>query len=78
MSAMCAHSRLRLVATATLAVCRVSASGVADGRNDSSQHEDPADPLVLGRVSDDYRQARRLGAACSSASSGCGATKPLG
>jgi ISXO2 transposase-like protein len=27
--------------------------GVVDGRNDSAQHEDSADALVLGRVSDD-------------------------
>src|SRR5713226_8134443 len=32
------------------------ASGLADGRNDSAQHEDSVDALVLGRVSDDDRQ----------------------
>lgn len=37
---------------AALAVCQMPASGIADGPNDSAQHEDAVDALVLGRVSD--------------------------
>src|SRR5437667_4772686 len=45
----------------TLAVRRVPAPGIADGRHDSAQYKDAAHPMVLGRVPDDDRQAGRLG-----------------
>jgi hypothetical protein len=48
--------------SSTLAVRGVSASGFVDVRNDSAQHENPADALVLGRLFDDHRHARHLGA----------------
>src|SRR5882724_8324547 len=42
--------------TTTLAVRGLPASSVSDVRDDSPQHENPADVVVLGRVFDDDRQ----------------------
>lgn len=41
--------------------------GLTNGRNGSSQDQDPADPLVLGRLSNDHRQARRICLAATAA-----------
>src|SRR6266852_2189244 len=49
--------------TKTLAVRRLSSPSVPDIGDNPSQYEDPADPLVLGGLPDDDRQARRLGVA---------------
>lgn len=48
--------------TETLAVRFMSASGFADGRDHTSQYENPAHPVVLGRLLDDDEQARYLSA----------------
>src|SRR6266851_4254322 len=58
---MRARSRLRAGGTKTLAVRRLSSPSVPDIGDHPSQYEDPADPLVLGGLPDDDRQARRLG-----------------
>ena len=47
--------------TEALAVCQLSASGFADGRDNLSKHENSAGGLVLGSLPDDYRQARCFG-----------------
>src|SRR6266849_4917687 len=60
---MRARSRLRAGGPKTLAVRRLSSPSVPDIGDHPSQYEDPADPLVLGGLSDDDRQARRLGVA---------------
>ena len=43
-------------------MCRLSTPGFGDSGNNPSQHENHTEDLVLGRVPDDDRQARRLGA----------------
>src|SRR5713101_9334722 len=60
---MRARSRLRAGGTKTLAVRRLSSPSLPDIGDNPSQYEDPADPLVLGGLPDDDRQARRLGVA---------------
>src|SRR6266851_6400218 len=60
---MRAPSRLRAGGTKTLAVRRLSSPSLPDIGDHPSQYEDPADPLVLGGLSDDDRQARGLGVA---------------
>src|SRR5258708_34280257 len=60
---MRARSRLRAGGTKTLAVRRLSSPSVPDIGAHPSQYEDPADPVVLGGLPDDDRQARGLGVA---------------
>src|SRR5437899_12879723 len=60
---MRARSWLRAGGTKTLAVRRLSSPSLPDIGDNPSQYEDPADPLVLGGLPDDDRQARRLGVA---------------
>ena len=54
LSSMRAPARLRPRISTALAMRGLPAPGVADGRDDSAQHEDPADALVLGGVFDDH------------------------
>ena len=60
-SAMCPDSRLRAGGTKTLGVCRLLQSSFADLADGASQYQDPADPLVVGSLHDDHRQAGCFG-----------------
>jgi hypothetical protein len=58
MPPMRTSSSLRIGEPATAAVCRLPLPSLADRRDGSSQDQDLTDALVLGRLSDDHRQAR--------------------
>src|SRR5215467_3826083 len=49
---------LRAGESTAVAVRRVSSPSLTDSRDGSSPDQNPANPLVLGRLSDDHRQAR--------------------
>ena len=63
MSSLRAFAWLSPEGIAPMAMRGVSAPGLADGRHDSSQHEDAADGVVLGRLSGGHGQTRDLGPA---------------
>src|SRR5271157_3538775 len=56
---------LRIGEPATAAVCWLPTPSLADRWNCSSPDQDPADPLVLGRLSDDHRQTWCVRLACA-------------
>ena len=62
LSALWSSARLSNAEAAAVVLCRVPVSGLADGRDGASQHQAPADGVVLGGISDDDRQAGDLGA----------------
>ncbi len=61
MSPVWAYARVSHRETATVAMRRVPLPSFTHGRDDSPQHEDAADRLVLGGLSGGHRQARYFG-----------------
>ena len=58
LSALRESASLRAGESTAVAVRRVPSPSLTDSRDGSSPDQDPANPLVLGRLSDDHRQAR--------------------
>ena len=46
--------------TPALAMCRMPVPGLPDGWDDSSQHEDPVDGVVLGAVIPNFKQTTMI------------------